>query len=231
MTYRVRGPCVAALMTAAIAISANAAFAHGGSGSHGGASHAGNTAAVGAAMVSMPASTSAGGPASIQTGALPSATASAGKSSPTGGASACGKSQACATALSGSQSAATTAASSTVPPAPPFDAAAPAAPPAMTAPVAAALAPLDPVSTESGGSSRQPDYGAGGPTLASCMAIWEPVLDMTKAEWKATCVRTLNGVDLPASGSQVAQHPTRRTAHIGHGTRPTSSLVSSVADR
>lgn len=52
---------------------------------------------------------------------------------------------------------------------------------------------------QSGGSSPALRQG-GGPTLADCMSIWEPAVHMTKALWKSTCVRTMNGTDMPDDG-------------------------------
>ncbi len=71
---------------------------------------------------------------------------------------------------------------------------------------------LQPNELSSGGTPRQTlQFGGGGPTLADCMSIWDPTTDMSKSEWKATCVRTMNGVDLPIEGpSQPAAHDRRR---------------------
>jgi hypothetical protein len=38
--------------------------------------------------------------------------------------------------------------------------------------------------------------GGGGRTLANCMGFWDPATHMTKQEWKASCQRTLNRVNL-----------------------------------
>ena len=53
----------------------------------------------------------------------------------------------------------------------------------------------------SGGGPAVTDHSGGGAnTLASCMGFWDPATHMSKPEWRATCVRTLNGIDLPADG-------------------------------
>lgn len=120
---------------------------------------------------------------------------------------------------------------------PPTPAAPPAAPPALATPPLSDLAVPDPVSTDSGGSKAPVGGGAAGPTLASCMEVWKPDTDMTRAEWKATCLRTLNGVDLPApsgvasagttSGQQVAhRRTTHRTEHASRANQGYSHVAS-----
>jgi len=50
----------------------------------------------------------------------------------------------------------------------------------------------------SGGTAGVNDHsGGGGNTLASCMGFWQPQTHMTRGEWRDTCQRTLNGIDLP----------------------------------
>ncbi|CAN0488815.1 unnamed protein product, partial [Phaeothamnion confervicola] len=49
----------------------------------------------------------------------------------------------------------------------------------------------------SGGSSRPANNPGGGPTLADCMALWEPAVHMSKPLWKDVCVRTMNGINEP----------------------------------
>ena len=62
----------------------------------------------------------------------------------------------------------------------------------------------------SGGTPRQdPFFGGGGSTLTDCMSIWDPTTDMSKSEWKATCIRTLNGIDLPTEGVAGTAAPRR----------------------
>jgi hypothetical protein len=45
-------------------------------------------------------------------------------------------------------------------------------------------------------ANPDPNRGGGGATLADCMALWDPSTHMTRPEWRATCVRTLNGLEL-----------------------------------
>ena len=61
--------------------------------------------------------------------------------------------------------------------------------------------------------------GGGGDTLAACMSYWKQDTDMTKVEWRDTCKRTLNGLDLgggvtdnPAITASRAHRPTRTTS-------------------
>jgi hypothetical protein len=37
--------------------------------------------------------------------------------------------------------------------------------------------------------------GGGGSSMADCMEFWEPATHMTKAEWKAACVRSMHRLD------------------------------------
>lgn len=67
--------------------------------------------------------------------------------------------------------------------------------PAITEP----LVQTGPIVEQSGGSSPPLTQG-GGPTLADCMSLWEPSVHMTKALWKSTCIRTMNGIDMPDDG-------------------------------
>jgi hypothetical protein len=77
-----------------------------------------------------------------------------------------------------------------------------------------------------------------GPSLADCLDIWEPATHMSKAVWRSTSVRTLNGIDLnptqvtgtePASKLAAMRHaqlsPPSRHAHYAHahGTAAESS--------
>lgn len=137
-----------------------------------------------------------------------STTATSSSKSTSSSHSACGATS-CASALAQQNSSTNVTGTSVA--SPPFDAAAPPAPAAITQSSPSTLAPPDPVSTESGGSSRTETPGGGAPTLANCMSLWEPVLDMSKAEWKATCIRTLNGIDLPEPGTKVAHTGTQTT--------------------
>jgi hypothetical protein len=54
-----------------------------------------------------------------------------------------------------------------------------------------------PILEQSGGSSGVVTTAGGGPSLADCMALWEPAVHMTKTLWKDVCVRTLNGIEEP----------------------------------
>lgn len=70
-----------------------------------------------------------------------------------------------------------------------------------------------PVDEQSGGSSR-PAIEGGGPTLADCMALWEPAVHMSKALWRTACVRTLNGVEMPSVGLGLPEpKPARHQQH------------------
>ena len=64
------------------------------------------------------------------------------------------------------------------------------------------------IELSSGGSApgtQDIAFGGGGPTLVDCMALWDKSTDMSKAEWKDTCVRTMNGTNLtPEDISHVA---------------------------
>jgi hypothetical protein len=56
-----------------------------------------------------------------------------------------------------------------------------------------------------GVSTQNIAFGGGGPTLTDCMSLWDKSTDMTKVEWKDTCVRTMNGTNLtPEDLSHVA---------------------------
>jgi hypothetical protein len=80
---------------------------------------------------------------------------------------------------------------------------------------APALTPPLPAPIESSGGSSPPEMPGGGqPTMAECMSVWAPDTAMTKAEWRATCVRTLNGINLP--GSDLLDPPPHRTARATH---------------
>lgn len=79
------------------------------------------------------------------------------------------------------------------------------------------------------GGTLAPDThpGGGGDTLVACMALWETGTHMTKVEWRDTCVRTLNGMDVagglqadsgnPSKPEQAAHVP--RKAIVAHVTR------------
>lgn len=70
-----------------------------------------------------------------------------------------------------------------------------------------------PSSSGASGSGNASTPGGGGKTLADCMGFWDKDTHMTKAEWRATCVRTLNGLDqtrLDASASIMPPTERRR---------------------
>jgi hypothetical protein len=63
---------------------------------------------------------------------------------------------------------------------------------------AGAVSPrLPDIFATSGGTAGIDHSGGGGNTLASCMGFWDNTTHMSRAEWRQTCVRTLNGIDLP----------------------------------
>jgi len=51
---------------------------------------------------------------------------------------------------------------------------------------------------QSGGASGVVITAGGGPTLADCMALWDPAVHMTKSLWKSVCIRTMNGIQEPS---------------------------------
>lgn len=74
--------------------------------------------------------------------------------------------------------------------------------------------PIPEVFASSGGPATVDHSGGGAETLASCMSFWEPATHMSKPEWRATCQRTLNGIDLPVDTAEMPA--TTRTAHGQH---------------
>jgi hypothetical protein len=74
--------------------------------------------------------------------------------------------------------------------------------------------PVPDVFASGGGPAVTDHSGGGANTLASCMSFWDSATHMSKPEWRATCVRTLNGIDLPADGGMTAPPSTR--AHVRH---------------
>lgn len=68
-----------------------------------------------------------------------------------------------------------------------------------------------PFTEQSGGRSRLDSrFGAGGSTLAGCMALWEKATHMTRAEWQRTCKKTLNATELPSPASKPVQQARRK---------------------
>lgn len=57
--------------------------------------------------------------------------------------------------------------------------------------------PLDTTTLSSGGASTTDTSGGGGRTIAECMELWDNSSHMSRTEWRSTCRRTLNGLDLP----------------------------------
>lgn len=74
--------------------------------------------------------------------------------------------------------------------------------------------PVPDVFASGGGTAAVDHSGGGANTLASCMSFWDASTHMSKPEWRATCVRTLNGIDLPADGGMTV--PTSARAHVRH---------------
>lgn len=122
------------------------------------------------------------------------------------------------------------------PPPPPAPVPAPAQQPeprAITETAVAAPTADPPLVTETTGGGSMVNLGGGAGTLAECMAIWDRSTDMSKAEWRDTCSRTLNGMDLPAIGLgdtpavHHASHTTGRTAgHHARSGRPSASAAA-----
>jgi hypothetical protein len=70
--------------------------------------------------------------------------------------------------------------------------------------------------------------GAAGLTLADCMAVWEPALHMSKGEWRQTCARTLNGVELPPDTTTAradGKPPVKHAHHRNEIPRGASALA------
>jgi hypothetical protein len=74
--------------------------------------------------------------------------------------------------------------------------------------------PVPNVFASGGGTGAVDHSGGSGNTLAACMQLWDTATHMSKPEWRATCVRTLNGIDLPADGGMTV--PTSTRAHVRH---------------
>jgi hypothetical protein len=56
---------------------------------------------------------------------------------------------------------------------------------------------LSPGSSGASSSAAPSAPGGGGKTLKDCMGFWEAATHMTKAEWKAACLRTMNRIANP----------------------------------
>ena len=74
--------------------------------------------------------------------------------------------------------------------------------------------PVPEVFASGGGTAAVDHSGGSGKTLADCMQLWDAHTHMSKPEWRITCVRTLNGIDLPADGGVTV--PTSTHAHVRH---------------
>ena len=74
--------------------------------------------------------------------------------------------------------------------------------------------PVPDVFASGGGTAAVDHSGGSGSTLANCVQLWDASTHMSKPEWRQTCVRTLNGIDLPADGGMTVPASTR--AHVRH---------------
>jgi hypothetical protein len=74
--------------------------------------------------------------------------------------------------------------------------------------------PVPEVFASGGGTAAVDHSGGSGKTLADCMQLWDAHTHMSKPEWRVTCGRTLNGIDLPADGGMTV--PTSTRAHARH---------------
>lgn len=87
----------------------------------------------------------------------------------------------------------------------------------------------------SGGGSIPTLTQGGGPTLADCMAIWDPAVHMSKSLWKNVCTRTTNGVDEPmlALGGSPEPKQTKQLAadSAHHGTHVAANHVTRHTSR
>jgi hypothetical protein len=72
--------------------------------------------------------------------------------------------------------------------------------------------PVPDVFASGGGTAAVDHSGGSGSTLANCMQLWDASSHMSKPEWRQTCVRTLNGIDLPTevgAAPQATRTPVR----------------------
>ena len=76
--------------------------------------------------------------------------------------------------------------------------------------------PVPDVFASGGGTAAVDHSGGSGNTLASCMQLWDASTHMSKPEWRTTCVRTLNGIDLPTEvgAATVHTHSRHAQAHL-----------------
>jgi hypothetical protein len=78
-------------------------------------------------------------------------------------------------------------------------------------------------SVSTGGTLATDHSGGGGDTLAACMSFWKADTTMTRVEWRDTCVRTLNGLDIGGGvtdniGTTASQTHHRKSAASAHRT-------------
>lgn len=106
-----------------------------------------------------------------------------------------------------------------------------AADPALGGMDANAGKPSPPIQSDfsSSGGTTTAHPGGGSETLASCMSFWEPATHMSKQEWRRTCQRTLNGINLPdETGTVTPVPPTSYQARAAHAKHAASSLHSAA---
>ena len=72
--------------------------------------------------------------------------------------------------------------------------------------------------------------GGGGDTLADCMALWEPATHMSKVEWRQTCKRTLNAIELAGEPTPNTTAKSKR-AWVAHRNVGVSSHAGNGAER
>ncbi|MGE0023551.1 MAG: hypothetical protein AB7S70_07970 [Hyphomicrobium sp.] len=75
---------------------------------------------------------------------------------------------------------------------------------------------------QSGGASGVVITAGGGPTLTDCMVLWEPAVHMSKSDWKAVCIRTMNGIEEPSLAIRSVDpsapaHAAGKSASASHG--------------
>jgi hypothetical protein len=81
-----------------------------------------------------------------------------------------------------------------------------------------------PPQVQTSGGTLSPSTGGGGETLAACMGLWDSSTHMTNGEWRATCVRTLNGMDIGGGVTDFAStNPNAQQASGGR--QPTTARV------
>ena len=74
--------------------------------------------------------------------------------------------------------------------------------------------PVPDIFATGGGTAAVDHSGGSGSTLVNCMQLWDASTHMSKPEWRQTCARTLNGINLPADGGMTV--PTSTRAHVRH---------------